>query len=192
MSDQLIATDPATPSASAVREMRPALMQAVVIVVAFAVVGALAGLLWEAVWTPARGAVVHHVWYPYSWDLAQPADFAGTAWYVVISLVAGLVLGGLAAWRLDRAELVTLGAVVAGGLVAAFLMRLVGLHRSPADPQHLAKTVADGTKLPSQLRLASWWLLASFPAGALTSTLVVFLTVSKRGGDTTVQPPEAG
>lgn len=186
MSDQLIA--PADPEAPAGSTLSAALRQAAIILVAFAVVGVVCGFLWEAAWSPARGEVVKHVWYPYSWDLAQPADFAGTGWYTVIGLVAGVVVGGLAAWRLDRAELVTLAAVVVGGLLAAYLMRVVGLHRSPDDPQRIAKTAADGTKLPSQLRLASWWLLLVVPGGALAALSVVFLTLSKRAPKTSPKP----
>jgi len=185
MSDQLSPAPPqdATPEPHdrAGGALRTALLQAVVIMVAFAVVGVLCGLLWSAVWQPAQGEVSHHVWYPFSWDRAQPAFFAGTGWYVLIATAAGLVLGALAAWLLDRRELVTLAAVVVGGLVAAYLMRVVGLHRSPGSPQHLAKTAADGTKLPSQLTLASWWLVLVFPGGALASLSALFLAVPKRG-----------
>jgi Na+/H+-translocating membrane pyrophosphatase len=180
MSDQLTAPADAARSATRRRPWRAPIAQAAAIVVCFAVVGALCGLLWEAVWDPAPGEVVKHVWYPISWDRAQPAYFAATGWYVVISIVAGVVLGALAAWRLDRAELLTLGAVVVGGLLGALLMRVVGLHVGPGNPQRLAKTAADGTRLPSQLRLSSWWLLLAFPGGALTGLSVVFLTISKR------------
>jgi hypothetical protein len=168
------------PGAAARPDWRGALLQAVVVVVGFAVVGAICGLIWEALWSPAPGAVVKHVWYPLSWDRAQPAAFAGTGWFVVISIVAGALLGALAAWRLDRAELVTLAAVAVGGVLAAYLMREVGLHRSPADPQHLAKTAADGTRLPSSLRLSSWGVLAAFPGAGLAGLATVLLTVSKR------------
>lgn len=184
MSDQLIDV-PASPAADAPRPAwRGPLLQAAIILAVFAIVGVICGFLWEAWWTPAPGGVVKHVWYPLSFDRAAPTNFAGTGWYVSISLVAGLVLGAGAAWRLDRSELVTLAAVVAGGLLAALLMRTVGLHRGPGDPQRIAKTAADGTRLPSQLRLASWWLLAVFPGAALAGLSVVFLLVSKR-------PPQA-
>jgi hypothetical protein len=188
MSDQLTtgtggAAEPAAPAerpAAGRTVLRVALIQAVAIVVAFAVVGVICGFIWAAVWSPAQGAVVKHVWYPISWDRAQPASFAGTGWYVIIGMVAGAIVGALAAWLGDRAELVTLAAVVLGGLLAAYLMRVVGLHRGPGDPQRLAKTAADGTRLPSQLTLTNWWMLAAVPGGALASLSVVFLTVTKR------------
>jgi hypothetical protein len=179
MSDQLTA-DPSPDERTAPPAWRVPVLQAAVVVAVFAVAGLVCGLLWEAWWTPAQGGVVKHVWYPLSFDRAEPTEFAGTGWYVAISIVAGAVLGALAAWRLDRAELVTLAAVVVGGLVAALVMRTVGLHRGPADPQRIAKTAADGTRLPSQLRLASWWLIAAFPGAAMSGLSIVFLLVSKR------------
>lgn len=197
MSDELT-TPPTTPApgpgpapvapASRRGDVLPVLVQAAIIVVVFAVVGVVGGLLWEAAWTPEPGEVLKHVWYPISWDRAMPTDFAGTGWYVVIGMVAGVIVGGLAAWLLDRAELVTLAAVVVGGLLAAYLMRVVGLHRGPGDPQQIAKTAPDRTKLPSELRLASWWLLTVVPGAALAALGVVFLTVSKRGARKAPRP----
>lgn len=177
MSDQLTTATAPAPQRTG---WLPVLGQAAVIVVAFAVVGVLCGFLWEAAWNPAQGEVVKHVWYPFSWDRAQPAYFAGTGWYVVIGFLAGVVVGGLASWRLDRAELVTLAALVVGGLLAAYLIRVVGLHRGPGNPQHAARTEVDGTKLPSELKLSSWWLLSVVPGGALAALSVVYLTVPKR------------
>lgn len=188
MSDQLTTgtagpSEPAQPAerrAGRGRDLRVALLQAGAIVVVFAVVGVICGFIWEAAWSPAQGEVVKHVWYPVSWDRAQPTYFAGTGWYVVIGTVAGAIVGALAAWLCDRAELVTLAAVIVGGLLAAYLMRVIGLHRGPGDPQRIAKTAADGTKLPSQLTLTNWWMLMAVPGGALATLSVVFLTVSKR------------
>ena len=207
MSDELI-TSPAVPEGPDrpdAAQARPAstrlaaLRQAAVIVLVFAVAGVICGFIWEAAWSPEPGEVVKHVWYPFSWDRAMPTDFAGTGWYVVVSIVAGVVLGGLLSWLQDRSELVTLAAVVVGGLLAAYLMRVVGLHRGPGDPQRIAKTAADGTKLPSELRLASWWLLMVLPGAALAALSVVFLTVTKRrprpatkSENEAVQPPVGG
>ena len=188
MSDQLIAPTHAT--------RRVVVRQGVLIVAVFAVVGVLCGLLWEALWTPAQGGVVKHVWYPMSWYAWQDTFFAATAWYIMVGAVAGLVLGALAAWRLDRAELVTLAAVVIGGLVAALLMRVVGVHRGPGDPQAAAKTAPDGATLPSEFSAPSWWLLAVFPGSALASLGILFMTVARRGASssekTEVQTPSAG
>jgi hypothetical protein len=102
------------------------------------------------------------------------------AWYVTIALAAGLVLGILAAWLLDRSELATLLAVVVGSALAGYVMYRVGIHLSPADPRELAKTAADGTKLKGTLRVDSWPPRAAFPFGALVGLAFVFLLLSGR------------
>ena len=67
-------------------------------------------------------------------------------------VLAGLVLGALAAWLLDRSELVTLVAVVVGSVLAAYLMLRVGLPPQPAGPRTCSpRTAADGTKLDGAL-----------------------------------------
>ncbi len=185
MSDQL--THTALPGADAPRSRwaAPVLLvagQAVAVVALFAVVGIGCGMLWEHLWNPAQGVVSKHVWYPVSWDRAQPADFSGTGWYVSISIVAGLVLGAVVSLWLARSELVTLGAVLVGGLLAGFLIRQLGLHLSPSDPAVLAKTAADGTRLPSRLVLAGRSLMLVFPGAALVSLASVFLLVGRPSG----------
>jgi hypothetical protein len=159
---------------------QPAAFQVTATLLGFAVAGALCGVLWEWLWNPAQGVVVKHVWYPVSWDRAQPADFSGTGWYVAIGLVVGLLLGALAAWRLDRWPIGTLVAVVVGGLVAAYLMRDIGYQLSPQDPALLAQDAADGTQLPSDLTLTSWYLLGAFPGAGLAGLALVFLLVGGR------------
>jgi len=180
MSDELTLTNafpsgsPET-STSARAEIRTVVWQSVVTVLAFAVAGAGCGVLWEKVWNPAQGVVYKHAWYPISWDRAQPAQFSGAAWYAVIGIVAGLVLGLAASRWLAAAELATLASVVVGGVVAAVLMRTVGLHLSPSDPNAIAKHAHNGLRLPSELRLGSWGLLVAFPGGALVGLSAVFL-----------------
>jgi hypothetical protein len=150
-----------------------AVVQAVVIVVAFAVVGAACGWLWYHLWDAPSGVVADHQWFTNEAGLR--ADFDGVAWYVAIALVAGLVLGVLAAWLLDRSELVTLAAVVVGSVLAAYVMLRVGVHLSPADPHQLARTAADGDKLKGALHVDPWPPRAAFPFGALLGLALVYL-----------------
>ncbi len=82
------------------------------------------------------------------------AEFAGTGWYVVVAVVAGLVLGLVAGLLLDRDEIVTLVAVVVGSALAAWLMMKVGFHFRPPDPQAIAESAKDGTELPGRLDLS--------------------------------------
>ena len=73
-------------------------------------------------------------WIPQPYAEGERADFAGTGWYVVVAVVAGLLLGVIAGLLLDRNELVTLAAVAAGSALAAWLMLRVGVSFSAPDP----------------------------------------------------------
>jgi hypothetical protein len=149
-----------------------ALVQGLAVLGVFAVVGALGGWLWYRLWDVPHGVVSGHQWYTSESGLR--ADFAGTGWYVAISVLAGLLLGGLAAWFLDRSELVTLAAVVGGSVLAAYLMLRVGYHLSPPDPDVLARTAPDGTKLDGALRVNSWPPKGAFTFGAVLGLALVY------------------
>ncbi len=147
-------------------------VQALAIVALFAVVGALAGWLWYHVWDVPTGVVSGGQWFTSEAGLRD--DFSGVAWYVTIAVLAGLVLGLLCAWQLDRSELVTLLAVVAGSVLAGYLMLRVGQHLSPPDPQEVARTSTDGARLPGTLRVEAWPPRAAFPFGALVGLAIVY------------------
>jgi hypothetical protein len=147
-------------------------LQALAILVVFAAAGAALGGLWYHLWDVPSGVVSGGQWYTNEAGLRD--DFQGVALYVALSLVGGLVLGALAAWLLDRAELVTLLAVVAGSALAAYVMFRVGTHLSPADPHELAKSAADGTKLKGSLRVTSWPPRGAFSFGALVALSLVY------------------
>jgi hypothetical protein len=146
--------------------------QALATLAVFAVVGAGAGWAWFRLWDVPSGVVAGGRWYTDEAGLRD--DFQGVALYVVIATVSGLVLGILAAWAFDRAELVTLAAVIAGSVVAAYLMLRVGTHLSPGDPHELARTAQDGDKLSGALRVRSWAPRGSFTFGALVGLGLVY------------------
>jgi hypothetical protein len=149
-----------------------ALAQGLAVIAVFAVVGALGGLLWYWLWDVPQGVVSGYEWYTSESGLRD--DFAGTGWYVAISVLAGLLLGALAAWLLDRFELVTLVAVVGGSVLAAYLMLRVGYHLSPPDPHQLARTAADGTRLDGAMRVDSWPPKGAFTFGAVLGLALVY------------------
>ena len=146
--------------------------QALATVVLFAAVGAAAGWLWYTLWDVPTGVVAGGQWYTSEAGLRD--DFQGVAWYVTLAVVAGLVLGMLTAWLFDRSELVTLGAVVAGSALAAYVMLRVGTHLSPPDPHELAKTAQDGDELKGALRVRSWAPKGAFTFGALVGLAMVY------------------
>jgi uncharacterized membrane protein YeaQ/YmgE (transglycosylase-associated protein family) len=175
MSDQL--SPPADPSERS--DGPTALVQFVLAVVVFAAVGALAGVVWHWVWTPAVGVVVDHAWVAED-EAGLRGQFSSTGWYVVVATVAGLVAGALVALLLDRVPLLTLLAVIVGSVVGTWVMLQVGGALGPADPVRLALTAKQGTHLPDQLDVSrrSPWI--AMPGGALLGLTFVFFGLSAR------------
>ncbi len=163
-------------------QLRRAAAQATLCVVVFAAVGALGGVLWRHLWTPAHGVVQQHLWFPNPFDAGEQHDFNGDALYFLVALGSGVVLGVVALVLMRGSELVTLLAVAIGSVVAGLVMWRVGLLGNPADPMQLAKHAADGTKLPSRLHLANAVPLIGYPLGALGTLAAVFLTTTGSGG----------
>ncbi|MDQ4054596.1 MAG: hypothetical protein M3237_18125 [Actinomycetota bacterium] len=156
-------------------------VQSVVILALFAGVGWLAGRVWWELWSPApKGVVFQKQWIPQPYAEGQGADFAGTGWYVVVAVVAGLVLGLVAGLLLDRNEIVTLVAVAAGSVLAAWLMLKVGVGYSAPDPEVLAKTAKEGTELPGRLELAGKSPMLAFPIGAMAGLAIALFGITKR------------
>ncbi|WP_028645682.1 hypothetical protein [Nocardioides sp. URHA0020] len=151
----------------------------VLVVVALAALGALAGAVWQWLWTPTMGVVVDHRWTAGD-AIGLQHEFAGTGWYVAIGTVAGLVAGVAAALLVDRQPLGTLAAVLVGSVLGAWLMVVVGTALGPADPTVLARTAADGTRLPMQLSVSGHGPLIAYPGGALLGLMVVFVGLSAR------------
>jgi hypothetical protein len=158
---------------------RRAVVQAAVIEGLFCCVGVLAGVVWQWLWTPAMGGVLDHKWAPAD-AIALSEQFSSTGWYVVVGTVAGLVTGALVALFLDRAPLLTLAAVVVGSALGAYLMYVVGTALGPADPATLAKTAADGTMIPEQLKVSGKSPFIALPVGALIGVALAFLGTSVR------------
>lgn len=155
-----------------------------IVLLVFAVVGALAGVLWELWWTPPTGVVVEGAWVPDDAGLRELFD--GTGQYVVVAFASGLLAGVVCAWLVDRVALLTLISVTAGSALAAWLMLLVGTSLAPPDPALAARSAADGTALPGTLQVSGAGALASLPAGALTGLVLVFI------GLTPVRPNSTG
>ncbi len=155
------------------------LREVVLVLLLFGLGGLVGGALWRWLWTPVSGTVFEGVWYP----ATNTSEFSATGLYVLIALGLGLVLGVLSALVTDRRELLVLGLVVVGSLLAAWLMLLVGGLGMPADPTALAATTANRTELPSTLTVRGWSPYVAFPTGALVGLCVVFIGVSRKPAD---------
>jgi hypothetical protein len=158
-----------------------ALVQAALVVVVFAAAGALAGVVWEWIWTPPTGVVVDHEWLVGL--AALRSEFSATGLYVVVASVAGLLVGVFCGVFLDRSELVTLAAALIGAALAGWVMVQVGQALGPPDPRELAKSAANRTRLPSDLRLAGRSPYIAFPAGAMLGLAIALLGLSRRHAD---------
>lgn len=144
------------------------------VVLAFAIVGAAAGVSWHALWAPAPKAVVFQK-APY---FMPDGEFRSTGLYVAIAAPVGLVLGLVLTWWCRREPLTMVLAVLAGSVVAGAVMIGVGLLLSPADPQGAARHAAEMTTVPGMLRVQPGAAWCVFPFGAMLGALIVLLTTS--------------
>lgn len=171
MPDGLTAPDARRPS------LVTGLLQLLLGVVVVAAIGALAGVVWEWLWTAPVGVVVDHRWVAED-EAGLRAQFSGTGWFVVVGTVAGLVAGALVALFLDRVPLLTLVSVVLGSIVGTWLMLRVGTALGPPDPSTLADTAKAGTHLPDDLEVSRRSPWVALPGGALVALALVFFGLS--------------
>jgi hypothetical protein len=159
------------------RTLRTGLVQFVLAVLVLAAVGAVAGVVWDWLWTAPVGVVVDHRWVAED-EAGLRGQFSGTGWFVVVASVAGVLGGGLVALFLDRVPLMTLLAVAVGSAVATWLMLEVGAALGPTDPAQLALAAKDGTHLPGELSVSQHSPWVSLPVGALVALMLVFIGLS--------------
>ncbi len=159
------------------RPLWSVLPQLASVLLLFAAGGAIAGVVWEWLWTPPVGRVADGRWLLDADGLR--ADVSGTALYVLVAAVAGLLLGVACGLLPHDAELVTLAGVVLGSALAAWLMLQVGQSLGPEDPRVLAADARQGARLPDQLDVDGRSPYVAFPTGALVGLLVVFVGVTR-------------
>jgi hypothetical protein len=167
MPDQLTAT-----------QLVPILRQVVVSVTLLVLAGALAGVVWVWLWTPPTGVVVDHRWVQDESGLR--GDFSATGSYVAVAAVTGLLVAVLLGVLFDRAEIVTLLAVLAGSMLAGWVMYRVGVALSPADPRSLADSVEEGARLPGRLMVDGSSPFRAFPGGAMLGLVIVYFGLPRR------------
>jgi hypothetical protein len=155
-------------------------VRSALLLLGFAAAGAGGGYAWRHLWTPPEGVARGGGWVPTPVEEGLQNDFSGVGWYVVVALVLGLVLGAVTALVLDRAELVGIAVALLGSALAAYLVLTVGERLSPPDPDTVAASSADETKIPGDLEFDGSTPLLSAPIGALTALSTVYLLTTRR------------
>lgn len=143
------------------------------VLVVFAAAGAVAGLVWEWVWTPPDGVAVQGRWSLDGVGLAE--DFSGTGLFVLVGTGTGLVTGALTAWWASVDELGVIAVTVVGAVLATAAMWGVGTSVDPPDPTVVASTTEDGRRVPGDLHVAGASPFLAPTAGALLGAAVVLL-----------------
>jgi hypothetical protein len=153
----------------------------VVALLAYVVLGAVAGVVWEWVWTPPDQVVRDHQVF-YTSDESLRRVFTGTGLYVLVGGVAAALIAFAVCFRARGRELVTLATVVVGSCAAAAVMRLVGGRLGPDDPLSVAKPPATGV-LPGQLVVNGFTPYLVWPMVSLFVLAVVFFAWPNHPGD---------
>lgn len=144
--------------------------------VTFALAGALGALVWHWWWTPAPTGFVYqkHAYF------GPDDEFRSTGTYVIVSAAIGFLLGLVLTYLLERDEVVTLVALVVGGVIAAAVMAVLGHLLGPESAAHVASGGADGDPVKADLRVQTGAAYLVFAVSALVGSLVVLLTFPKR------------
>jgi hypothetical protein len=174
--------------------VRGSVLFALVELVAYVVVGAVAGVVWEWVWSPPTQVVQQHqLFYTDYGSLRQV--FTGTGLYVLVSVVASALTALAAGLLTRRHELLMLAAVTLGSLAAAYTMHAVGVALGPPDPTALAKTAADGTHMSAQLVVNGKTPYLVWPMVSLFVLSLVFFAMpggrSRHRAESTSEPSKA-
>lgn len=160
------------------RNGRPGAMRvifvALEILVAYAIVGLVAGFVWEAVWTPPAQTVQQHQIF-YDDYVSLRRGFTGTGLYVVVAVIASATTALVVALLTRGRELLMLLVVLVASALAAAVMWKVGISRGPADPAAIVKTAADGTKVSGNLVVSGRTPYVAWPMTSLFVMALVFL-----------------
>jgi hypothetical protein len=175
--------DPARRGLRASGRAWPAIVRTVLMVLlAYAVVGALAGAVWELVWTPPGQVIARHQVFFDSYASLRRV-FTGTGWYAVVGFVASALVSLVVCLLTRHRALLTLALVIVGSAIGAVVMLKVGTSLGPPDPASIAAhtvkrtpvlgaLTVDGT---SHLGIKSPYLV--WPTASLLVLAVVFMVL---------------
>jgi hypothetical protein len=148
---------------------------ALLVLVAYVVLGAVAGVVWEWVWTPPGQVIQQHQIY-YDSYASMRRMFTGTGYYVLVGAVAS-ALAALATCLLTRGrEMVVLGLVLVGSALGAALMWRVGTLLGPGDPATIAAHTVARTQVSGQLTVTGRSPFLAWPMASLFVLAIVYFT----------------
>lgn len=147
------------------------LRTALLVLLAYVVLGAVAGVVWETIWTPPGQVIAQHQVFYDSYESLRRV-FTGTGLYVVVSAVASGLLALTVTLLTRRRELLILGLVVVGSALAAAVMWKIGTSLAPADPATLAAHTTKRTNVSGELTVEG---TSPFLVWPMTSLLVLSL-----------------
>lgn len=165
----------AHPPGAARAGLRPALLDAGVVALWFALAGALGAFVWSLVTTlpevtrsGTSGTLAPE-------QLVQQVGIDG--WFFVVALVGGLTSGlVLLAWR-NRDPVLTVVLVVLGAAMASWLMLQLGRLLGPEKELTALRSVPEGGQVSVQLQLSApgmaWVWLVAAALGALVQLWVL-------------------
>jgi hypothetical protein len=152
------------------------------VLLGYAVMGAVAGVVWEAVWTPPGQVIAEHQVFFDSYASLRRV-FTGTGWYVVVGSVASALVSLVVCLLTRHRALLTLALVIVGSAIGAAVMLKVGTSLGPPDPESIAVHTVKRTTVPgaltvdgtSHLGIKSPYLV--WPTASLLVLAVVFMVL---------------
>lgn len=167
------------------------LVDALAVLVWFALLGAAGALVWWQVTPLAAFTRTSDNAVMGSTELAK--QFSTDGWYFVIALVGGLLSGVvLMLWR-RRDPLLTVVLVALGGGLAAWMMLRLGLVLGPPKPSTATTMhLPVGSRIPVQLAPRAPGVGFVWPVAALLGALGALLLSPKRFSNTTADGHAGG
>jgi len=157
--------------------VRSAAVDALVVIVWFAVAGALGAVVWWQVTTLPKLTRAGDSASQAPDQLANQVGIDG--WFFVVALAGGLLSGiVLLAWR-RRDPLLMIFLVALGGGLAAWLMVRAGLALGPSPELAALRDLADGAKVSMQLKLHAPGIALVWPIAALLGAVLQLWVLAK-------------
>jgi DivIVA domain-containing protein len=145
------------------------------VLLAYAALGAVAGVVWETIWTPPGQVVAQHQVFFDSYASLRRV-YTGTGLYVLVAAVASVLVSLVVALLARGRELLTLVLVIVGSAIAALVMLKVGTMLGPADPASIARHTVERTPVHGQLTVEGktlWGVKSPYLIWPMASLLVL-------------------